>query len=821
MPFYNDIPDEEFMPRQTPLVSSLGIGPKVTKAISGATREWLDEHPEATTTVQDYSISTIKLANGAVTHNKMAVDSVGHDNLIDGSVQSDTIADGAVTTSDIADGAVTEPKIADYGVTTQKLANRGVTTDKLADQSVTADKLVSDAIDAMPTMSTAARGVAKVGGGLRVVNDTLELDGTGDIASAVSSWLDSHPEAVTTVTDGSVDINKLSSVLLDQLMADSSEFFETNLLKFNFSTLPGATSQGLRFELDSKQQLHVYGSSTVAGVYNAFMDIDLEAGRYGYGTAITSSGVVMQARKIVNGQDAGYVDGITGGTGSIGYFTLSERTTVRIRIAFSPVTDVDRYLQPMLIKTDFGMPGFYIEPIQMRSRIPNQMLDHIGCISAGTDLLYFHDVGIWNINAGTYVNSPDDSETIYGVFINMRREALLYQVLINFNYATHEAVCMHHRRLNLNDVHQTPWIKVGPRHDISFHGTLANGEDFNDKTTGGVWTIATGQQFENGPSFKVQSGGTLVVFGRSDENNQQTYQVVFAYFDGKTYMRRRTGNPGSYVWGNWVVVGEDEHVHLVSMISYAEPVTQGSTAVVGPKVKVMSYNVAQWDNDTTTDISDEQLARVKQMLMYEDCDILGLQECPGSIDTNGGNTKNVNEYLFYPNYPYTWIQDVTIASRTPLTDKSVHTLGTGRKYSHAKTVISDRVVSIYCVHPYPGSDPDRTALRHHDWEEFASIINADDSDYVVCLGDFNTFASSVVEDDMDTFDQTFSGWTKANGGYLGWYETTGRYSPNMPADNILVNGNVAMTCMRPLSEWYDLLYSDHVPVVATLVLKNL
>ena len=34
---------------------------------------WLDEHPEATTTVQDGSISTSKLANSAVTAQKMSV----------------------------------------------------------------------------------------------------------------------------------------------------------------------------------------------------------------------------------------------------------------------------------------------------------------------------------------------------------------------------------------------------------------------------------------------------------------------------------------------------------------------------------------------------------------------------------------------------------------------------------------------------------------------------------------------------------------------------------------------------------------------------
>lgn len=54
---------------------------------------WLNEHPEATTTVQDGAISTVKLADGAVTDAKLA--------------------DGAVTDSKLANSAVTDSKLAD------------------------------------------------------------------------------------------------------------------------------------------------------------------------------------------------------------------------------------------------------------------------------------------------------------------------------------------------------------------------------------------------------------------------------------------------------------------------------------------------------------------------------------------------------------------------------------------------------------------------------------------------------------------------------------------------------------------------------------
>lgn len=66
----------------------------------------------------------------------------------------------------------------------------------------------------IPLMSETVRGGAKVGAGLTVTNGALELDGSGDIATAVSDWLDAHPEATTTVQDGSIKAVKLSSELL-------------------------------------------------------------------------------------------------------------------------------------------------------------------------------------------------------------------------------------------------------------------------------------------------------------------------------------------------------------------------------------------------------------------------------------------------------------------------------------------------------------------------------------------------------------------------------------------------------------------------------
>lgn len=173
MPIYtNDPYDDGLFPVEPSLLSSIGIGPKVTKAIDAATKDWLDNHPEATTTVEDDSITNVKLK--------------------DGSVNSRVIENESITTDDIADLAVTTPKI--------------------ADDAVDADKIASSAADGLRIMSTTQPGVAKVGAGLAMNDGTLELNG-GDIAPAVTAWLNAHPEATTTVQDGSINYPKLASDL--------------------------------------------------------------------------------------------------------------------------------------------------------------------------------------------------------------------------------------------------------------------------------------------------------------------------------------------------------------------------------------------------------------------------------------------------------------------------------------------------------------------------------------------------------------------------------------------------------------------------------
>ena len=83
--------------------ADLGIGNPTDEQVASAVESWLDEHPEATTTVADGSISTGKLADNAVTIHKLSK-SITEKNYLDaylcvtyksGAINDDgTIADG-------------------------------------------------------------------------------------------------------------------------------------------------------------------------------------------------------------------------------------------------------------------------------------------------------------------------------------------------------------------------------------------------------------------------------------------------------------------------------------------------------------------------------------------------------------------------------------------------------------------------------------------------------------------------------------------------------------------------------------------------------
>jgi hypothetical protein len=92
-----------------------------------------------TTEVEDGEVTTVKLANLAVTSAKIAEGAVGTTKIADGSITTAKLAVNSVATDDIIAGAVTTVKIADGAVNSAKMSNTGVGAGAYTAANITVD----------------------------------------------------------------------------------------------------------------------------------------------------------------------------------------------------------------------------------------------------------------------------------------------------------------------------------------------------------------------------------------------------------------------------------------------------------------------------------------------------------------------------------------------------------------------------------------------------------------------------------------------------------------------------------------------------------
>ena len=262
----------------------------------------------------------------------------------------------------------------------------------------------------------------------------------------------------------------------------------------------------------------------------------------------------------------------------------------------------------------------------------------------------------------------------------------------------------------------------------------------------------------------------------------------------------------------------------------------------GFSLKVMSYNVAQYNNDTSTYLSDEKVYNFRKMLNIINPDILGIQEDRLYIDN--ANTKASREYLFNPVIPSQYLFTSVGAS---IRSKKNAVLSGGLKYSnwnslkicYATYEINGGVLLFISTHTVAndGSGYDSAssiATRLDNYTELFSWINGSvtlkdfasgsqvsvpQHDWVVIVGDMNT----ITDTDKSNLSSVVStnNYTMANGGRLGWLETALRYMGTMISlDNVICSPNVIINKVDNYTELYNQLYSDHVPFVANLTLLD-
>lgn len=293
-------------------------------------------------------------------------------------------------------------------------------------------------------------------------------------------------------------------------------------------------------------------------------------------------------------------------------------------------------------------------------------------------------------------------------------------------------------------------------------------------------------------------------------------QVFYNTSSGNIYIRCFRSNQ----WFNWIWVNERQGIYNESKESQNTDTTYTTSVSLNhgnkdARVKILSYNVARWNNDSATYIPTEKTINVKKLIMDTDADVVCLQEDAEYID--GDSLKNTLSNVFAPLYCYkAGVGGATIYDKKSddfhtytLLDDENNTLITVRK---TEVEVDNKTLVVYNAHFTVSSPENRLAQLNGFFDQIIDVVNPD---YWVLCGDFNTITATDVTN-LTTIAAN-NNCTLANGGFLGWLKTN---KTNVAIDNMLCSENVLIREYHVLENWFDSLYSDHYPTYGVLELLD-
>lgn len=260
---------------------------------------------------------------------------------------------------------------------------------------------------------------------------------------------------------------------------------------------------------------------------------------------------------------------------------------------------------------------------------------------------------------------------------------------------------------------------------------------------------------------------------------------------------------------------------------YANKTGSSVDIQIMPKLTLLSYNIrclrggeqdAGYDALTTEQINTT-LANFKNLFQKIKPDIFVVCEDrtffdTGAFDTTGG-TRSVYTELFEHYFPYRYNQSTGanephIYSKYPIAEslKIPVEYGSGATSNRQPPAVKISVegFDIWVVGLHPVSDA--SAYEADRVPYFDAVVDfAEDKDYVIACGDFNT-DTSTPENELTVF--TNAGMELGNMGYFGKFATY-RWGTAVYIDNIVTKG---MTLNNFTVG--DETYSDHFPVYGEL-----
>jgi hypothetical protein len=272
--------------------------------------------------------------------------------------------------------------------------------------------------------------------------------------------------------------------------------------------------------------------------------------------------------------------------------------------------------------------------------------------------------------------------------------------------------------------------------------------------------------------------------------------------------------------------------------------TPGQGENVGEIIKVVSYNVAKYDNDTDPVVyipTDKQI-NFKKMLSQINPDFIATQEDRHYI-TGGSGTVALTA-LYNPIFPYEYIQATggqlrpAIRSKKQAISNGQVVFSNGRWTHYATFEINNKILLLTSTHPvasYNNTDYDSAesiAARLTQYTELFQWFNGSISlknpsgadvscpsyEWLIAAGDYNTL-TQTDKDNLTNLAKN-NGYKLANGEWLGWLETNYRFDTPLCLDNVIASSNVIFNSITAHSSMHEMLYSDHVPFEVVVTLLN-
>lgn len=605
----------------------------------------------------------------------------------------------------------------------------------------------------------------------------------------------------------------------------TSNLIVFNTDEFSVRDVHGVSSGHGTFVLD--------GTASMEAVMQIADDFQLPAGVYYFGCVpdVTDAGIIMQLRDIVGGVDMGNIVA----TGNYEKVTITSAKTVRVRIHFNNGTNYDNVeVCPILAKATDWFKDF-VPHESAADYVVRNAFDLYGLQyreQPTTDMDDFTEPGVYILGANTvYDHSPDGIARVsFLICFRQKGSDLAIQM-----YIAPGSKLIFIRRRAGNPMTWESWSDFN-LYNFKANTYSAEETDLDNFTETGSYQLSASTSYTHSPVDGPRPSMLLVFRERSASDLR--VQLYFDITNRFVYIRRKAGSP--MTWSGWnVITSPTENNERSIPESFAPASNASQGANVGDKIRVMSYNICQFNNDSSVYISDSKLLNLRKMFYQANADILMLQEDREYIDS--GNTKASMNYMYLPVYPTTiGAGGANIRSKMSLTNGgTVFYNTTGRVLRYAVHTIGSKVILVVSTHPiwkYNGNEGDSAesiAARKTEYEELfkwvagaITLKNGSNVDVTVpahthCIIGMDgnsataTDKTNLLNEASTVRDGVY--FVAGNGGAIGWYITEMR-SAGSAIDNIFVSNNIIINSIESWNDWYSKLYSDHVPVVADLTL---